>query len=110
MTLIMSEFYFIQRKCIISENRTAYIRVRFEVLAAVNMKITVFRDVTPCSLVDRYQRVVPFRWKQQVSPKILNLSGPQKLVVFFTRYGKSCEMGVSIKKVCKCVHSVLPLA
>ena len=49
------------------ENRTAYIRVRLGVLAAVNMKITVFRDVTLCTLVDRYQRVVPCRWKPQVS-------------------------------------------
>jgi len=48
------------------ENRTVYIRVRLGVLAAVNMKITVFRDVTLCTLVDRYQRV-PCRWKQRVS-------------------------------------------
>lgn len=86
------------------------IRGRFEVPAAGNTKITVFRDVTPCSLVDKYQHVVPFRWKQQVSPKVLNLYGSQMIVVVFTPYGNSCEMGVSIKKVCKCVHSVLPLA
>jgi len=67
MTLIMSEVHLLQRKCIMDENRTAYIRVRLGVLAAVNMKITVFRDVTLCTLVDRYQRVVPCRWKPQVS-------------------------------------------
>jgi hypothetical protein len=29
--------------------------VGFEVLMAVNMKTAAFRDVTPCSLVERYQ-------------------------------------------------------
>jgi hypothetical protein len=29
--------------------------VRFEVIMAMNMKITICRDVTPCSLVHRYQ-------------------------------------------------------
>ena len=67
MTLIVSEVHLLQRKCIMDENRTVYIRVSLGVLAAVNMKITVFRDVTLCPLVDRYRRVVPCRWKQQVS-------------------------------------------
>lgn len=52
MTLIMSEVHLLQRRCIMDENRTVYIRVRLGVLAAVNMKITVFRDVTLCTLVD----------------------------------------------------------
>jgi hypothetical protein len=30
--------------------------VRFEVLMALNTKMTVFQDVTPCSLIDRCQR------------------------------------------------------
>jgi hypothetical protein len=30
--------------------------VRFGVLTTVNVKITVFWDITSCSLVDRYQR------------------------------------------------------
>ena len=67
MTLIMSEVHLLQRKCMMDKNRTAFVRVRLGVLAAVNMKITVFRDVTLCTLVDMYQRVVPCIWKQQVS-------------------------------------------
>jgi hypothetical protein len=59
MTLIMREVHLLERKCIMDENRTACIRVRLGVLEAVNLKITVFRDVTLRTLVDRYQRVVP---------------------------------------------------
>lgn len=34
-----------------------YMQVRFEVIAEVTMKITVFLDVTPCSLIDGYWHI-----------------------------------------------------
>jgi hypothetical protein len=39
-------------------NPKVYYHARFEVLNTVTMKIAVFWDVTPCSLVDIYQFIV----------------------------------------------------
>jgi hypothetical protein len=54
------------------------------------VKIMVFYDVTPCSLVDRYQysrgtcclhHHPPWRWRQQILPKCWYLSTQQHSVI-----------------------------
>jgi hypothetical protein len=51
----------------------------YEVLTAENMKIKVFWDVTPCTLIESYQRFGGiccrfWSWRQQESPKHCHLS------------------------------------
>jgi hypothetical protein len=73
---------------------------RFEVLMAVTMKITVFWDVTLCSVVDYYHHfratccidLHPWRWRQQVPrPNWTSWMRIRIFYVFLLKWPKCCR-------------------